>query len=210
MKFGFYALKLCIACIIVFVLQLLIPGFTELFILNKSAYIEIWRFASSIFLHASVAHILYNLFALALFGSMLESLVGGRKFLLIFFATGILANIIAVNFYDSALGASGAIYGVIGALIIVRPLLMVWAFGLPMPIFIAGIIWAAGDFIGLFMPSNVGNIAHLSGIFFGLIFGFIFRNWKNEKERNGNASNSFKYKVDEDKVREWEDYYLRR
>ncbi len=53
--------------------------------------------------------------------------------------------------------------------------MFIFAFGFPMPLFIAGIIWAAGDLIGLFVPSNVANLAHLSGMFFGLILGFIYR-----------------------------------
>ena len=102
-----------------------------------------------------------------------------KKFLLVFFVSGILANIISVFFYPSSLGASGAISGIIGALIIVRPMLVVWAFGLPMPIFIAGIVWVAGDLIGAIgyfagnPIDNTGNIAHLAGMFFGLLFGIV-------------------------------------
>jgi len=93
---------------------------------------EIWRFLTAVFLHGGVGHILFNGFALLLFGSILERFVGGRRFLIVFFVTGILANLISVNFYSSSLGASGAIFGVIGALVIVRPGLTVWAFGMPM------------------------------------------------------------------------------
>lgn len=207
MKNQFYALKLVIICVIVFVFQLTIKGFTDLFILNQSSYIEIWRFLTAIFLHGDVSHILYNMFALGLFGFMLESLIGSRKFLIIFLSTGIIANIISVNFYDSSLGASGAIFGIIGALVIIRPTLMVWAFGLPMPMFLAGILWAIGDIIGVFFPSNVGNIAHLSGMLFGILFALFYRK---EYLRNNppNTKNS-QVRIDENSVRRWEDYYLR-
>ncbi len=174
-RFRFYALKLCGIMFILFLIQLLVSGFTDLFLLNSSSHVQVWRFITSIFLHGGFAHLLYNIFALALFGSMLERLIGSRRFLIVFFVTGIFANIISVNFYDSSLGASGAIFGVIGALIVIRPLMIIFAFGFPMPLFIAGIIWAAGDLIGLFVPSNVANLAHLSGMFFGLILGFIYR-----------------------------------
>lgn len=174
-RFRFYALKFCGIMFILFLTQLLISGFTELFLLNSSSYLQIWRFVTAIFLHGGLAHLLYNIFALALFGSMLERLIGSTRFLMVFFVTGVLANIVSVNFYDSSLGASGAIFGVIGALIVIRPLMFIFAFGFPMPLFIAGIIWAAGDLIGLFVPSNVANLAHLSGMFFGLILGFIYR-----------------------------------
>jgi len=205
--FRFYALKLSGIMIFVFVLQLLISGFTGFFVLNELAVDgwQIWRFLTAVFLHGGAGHLLYNLFALALFGSILEKLVDGKKFLIIFFVTGILANVFSVNFYSASLGASGAIFGVIGALIFVRPMQVVWAFGLPMPIFVAGIAWAIGDIIGAvgFFSGNpldnTGNLAHLSGMFFGLILGALYRKRRRKKQ---------KLVLDEKSVREWEDGWL--
>ena len=174
-RFRFYALKLCFWMFVIFFVQLFISGFTELFLLDANALSQFWRFFTAIFLHGGFAHLLYNVFALALFGSIFERFVGGRRFLIVFFVTGVLANIFSVNFYDSSLGASGAIFGIIGALIVVRPWMIVWAFGLPMPLILAGVLWAVGDAIGIFMPSNIANLAHLSGMFFGLIFGALYR-----------------------------------
>ncbi len=200
-KFRFYAIKLSGIIIIVFLLQRFFNGFTELFVLNHRSFVEVWRFFTAIFLHGGAVHLFYNLFALVLFGSILERLIGSRNFLVLFFATGILANIISVNFYESSLGASGAIFGVIGALIFVRPGQMVWAFGLPMPIFIAGILWAVGDVIGIFMPRNVANIAHLSGMFFGIVLGALY------KSREGKRR-ELKVEIDEGAVRKWERSFL--
>ena len=189
MKFRFYAFKLSGIMILVFLAQLFILGATDLFILNESAFSEVWRFVSAIFLHGSLLHLTYNLFALLLFGSILESLIGGKRFLSVFFIAGILANLISVNFYSSSLGASGAIFGVIGALIVVRPMMVVWAFGMPMPIFVAGILWGIGDLIGAvsFLSGNsvdnTGNIAHLSGLFFGILSGFFMKNRKRRIRR---------------------------
>lgn len=176
-RFKFYALKLCGIMFVIFLIQLLFSRFTDLFLLNSLAFVQIWRFITPIFLHGGFAHLLYNIFALALFGSMLERLIGSRRFLIVFFISGILANIVSVNFYDSSLGASGAIFGIIGALVVIRPFMFIFAFGFPMPMFLAGIIWAIGDLIGFFYNSgsNTANIAHLSGMFFGLLLGFIYR-----------------------------------
>jgi len=198
----FSSLWLCAVCALVYAIQTIFPGFTDALVLNQSSFIEVWRFATSIFLHGSLVHLISNLFALALFGFMLEQLIGTRKFLLIFFSTGIIANLIAVNFYQNSLGASGAIFGVIGALIIVRPTLTVWAFGMPMPIFIAGILWAIADAIGLFVPSDVANVAHLTGLFAGLIFGLFFRDWT-RKPKEG------KVHIPENYMRRWESVYMR-
>ncbi|MEK6848381.1 MAG: rhomboid family intramembrane serine protease, partial [Nanoarchaeota archaeon] len=72
-RFKFYALWLCLICIIVFVIQILIPAFTDLILLNQDAIsnFQIWRFLTAIFAHGGLVHLLYNIFALALFGSML-------------------------------------------------------------------------------------------------------------------------------------------
>jgi len=206
MKIKYYALWLSLICIIVFVLQLMFPGFTDLFVLNSSLPYEIWRFFSAIFLHASLAHIVSNLFALALFGTVLESIIGSRRFLLIFIVSGIIANIIAINFYPLSLGASGAIYGILGALIILRPMMTVWVYSLPMPMFVAGVVWVGAGVLGVFAPSGVGDIAHLSGIAIGFIFGMYYRtkivNYVNNAQRN-------RIVIDENSMRRWEDVYLR-
>ena len=208
MAFNFYALKLCGVCIIVFLMQILIPGFTELFLQSQDRIFEIWRFVTSIFLHGDLGHLLYNLFALALFGSIVERFIGGKKFLVTFFASGILASLISVNFYTSSLGASGAIFGVIGILIVLRPLMMIWAFGMPMPVILAGILWAAGDIIGAYAfisgdpIDRTGNIAHLSGMVFGFILGFLFKDKR--------SFNRFREEgeIDEKIIRDWEDKHI--
>jgi membrane associated rhomboid family serine protease len=191
-------------CVIIFIIQNLVEGFTETFVLNQQALLQPWRFLTAIFLHGSLGHLLYNGFALVLFGSMLEALIGSKRFSVIFLVTGVVANIIALPFYDAALGASGAIFGVLGALIILRPGMMVFVYGLPMPMFLAGILWVAGDIIGVFTPSNVANLAHLAGIFFGFLFGAYYRT-QVPSEKTHRSSIHF----NEKNVRAWEDHYLR-
>jgi len=187
--------------IIIFIIQVLFKEFTELFVLNQSSITsyQIWRFLTAIFLHSSLPHLLYNIFALALFGSILEKFIGSKKFLLIFFFSGVLANIVAVNFYLVSLGASGAIYGILGTLAIIRPLMMVWAFGFPMPMFIAAILWVIGGILGIFIPSNIGHIAHLSGIVVGFLAGLFLRGKRIRKKR---------IEIDEQEIRKWEDKYM--
>ena len=210
MKNRFYALWLAAICILVFLLQVFIKSFTDLFVLDQAYPLEVWRFLTSIFLHGGIGHLVVNMFALALFGSILESLIGSKRFLMVFFVSGIMANIISFSFYPSSLGASGAIMGVIGALVIVKPLLTVWAFGMPMPMFIAGIIWVAVDLLGAVSYlsgnplDNTGNIAHLSGMFFGIVLGLFYREWK-KKEIQENRMD-----LNENYVRSWEDFHMKK
>lgn len=209
MKFRFCAVKLSLVIISVFIVQTFWGWFTELFVLNSLSWVQPWRFVTSMFLHGGVGHLVLNLFAFLLFGSILEKFIGWKKFLLVFFVSGIFANLFSVNFYFSSLGASGAIFGVIGALIIIRPGLPIWAFGLPMPIFVAGLLWIGADLIGAFgffsgnSLSNTGNLAHLSGMLVGFVFGWVYRKLIKKKARKINVS------IDENVVRNWEDTYLR-
>ena len=200
----YYAFWLSAICLLVFALQYFIGGFTDLFVLDGSSFSRPWRFVSAIFLHGGIGHLLYNIFALMLFGFILESIIGSRRFLLVFFVSGILANLISVNFYLSSLGASGAIFGVLGALVVARPMMPVWAFSLPMPMFLASILWAFGDLIGVFIPSGVGNIAHLSGLAMGIIFGFVFRSGKKEAVQNAQID------LPEEYMQEWERRNMKR
>lgn len=200
----YYTLILSLICIIFFIFQLVIPGFTDALVLSHSSWLQPWRFVTSIFLHAGISHILFNLFALVLFGLILESIIGSNKLLLVFFASGIVANLIAVNFYNSSLGASGAIYGILGCLTILRPRMTIWVYNLPMPMFIAAILWVIAGVFGVFFPSNVGDIAHLSGIAVGFIFGLFYRQRFLAREEIRQS-----IRINEDDMRSWEDKFMK-
>jgi membrane associated rhomboid family serine protease len=161
------------------------------------------------------------MFALLMFGFILEKKIGSTKFLSLYLSTGIIANLIAVNFYFSSLGASGAIYGIIGCLTILMPMLTIWAFSLPMPLFLACIVWTIGDLIQTFVPSsNIGTIAHLSGLAVGILFGLFLRlKYKKENSTKNNKLNYFtiqsnynnrKVELDENSMQSWENHHLKK
>lgn len=210
MKNKFFTLWLSAIIILIFILQNIIPGFTDSLVLNQQSFPEIWRFITSIFLHGSLTHLIFNLFALILFGLILEKLISSNKFLLVFFSSGIIANIISVNFYPSSLGASGAIMGIIGTLTIIKPLMPVWTFSLPMPMFIAAILWTAGDILGIFFPQGVGNIAHLSGLVIGLILGIYFRIKHIGKQKNKLKADYSRISMPESYMQDWENIWMRK
>ena len=193
-----FALKFSGAIILMFLLQQ-IEGFTDVFLMTEEAWTQPWRFVTAIFLHGDMGHLLYNLLALALFGSVLEKFIGWKKFLFVFFAAGLLGNVVGVFVYPRSLGASGAIFGILGALAVLRPFLMVWASGVPMPMIGAVFIWAMGDLAGLFAPDDVGHVAHISGLVIGLMSGWL---WRERKVKD-------KMDIPEDVMEKWEDMYMR-
>jgi len=143
-----------------------------------------WSFITSIFLHADIEHLLFNMIALFFFGYSLEIMLGRRLFVLIFFLSGIFGNIgylltsiIGITSMTiPAIGASGAIYGVLGTIVVLTPLKRVFLYGFfPLPLVLVVVFWIFLDIIGLFAPSGIAHGAHLGGIIVGALAGFYFR-----------------------------------
>jgi len=206
MKYNWYAIKLVIITVIVFILQFMIPNLTDEFaLISSDIFSRPWTIITYMFLHATdyLPHILYNMLALALFGSILEKVIGGRKFLILYFASGIVAGIGSILFYEASIGASGAIFGVMGALAVLRPRMSVWIGYVPMPMFLAVVLWAIGNFVGLFAPGGIAYAAHLFGLGFGLFYGFVYK-----KEYEEVHTNRKKYSIDKKEIEEWEKDWL--
>ncbi len=175
----YVSLYLVSAIIAVFIFQQADPSITDSLKLESADVWERpWMLVTHIFVHSGILHLLYNAFGLALFGTILEKKIGSKQFLILFFASGIAAGIASAFFYPASLGASGAVFGIIGALAVLMPMMVVWVSYLPMPMFAAAAFWAAGDLMGFIIPSNVANAAHLAGLAFGLIAGFVLRGRK--------------------------------
>ncbi len=186
-----------------FVVQLVVG--TNAVILDRSlAWQEPWRFVTAIFAHANLGHLLSNLFALGLFGLVLEDRIGFRRVLWLFFISGILINVFSP--YPRSLGASGAIFAILGALVVLRPFMTVWVSGIPMPMIIAGIVWLVQDIFGVFMPTNVGNIAHIAGLFFGIGTGlFLRKEFADRPKPKIPRDNALEKELDM-----WEDVYMKK
>lgn len=77
---------------------------------------EVWRFVTPVFLHGSVLHIAFNMYALSIFGPSLEARFGRWRFLLLFLISGFVGNVFSFLFSEAAsLGSSTAIFGLLGA-----------------------------------------------------------------------------------------------
>ncbi|MFC1983410.1 rhomboid family intramembrane serine protease [Chloroflexota bacterium] len=134
-----------------------------------------WTIITSMFMHSGLWHFFANMLTLYFFGSYLSRLVGYSKFLIVYLGGGILGNILYILLGEPlsiAVGASGAVFALGGALAIMRPKLKVIVFPVPVPI----PLWIAviGGFVILSFLPFVAWQAHLGGLIIGLIAGYIF------------------------------------
>jgi membrane associated rhomboid family serine protease len=165
--------------VLVFILQLTLgTWFTESFMLISSDILtRPWILLTSMFLHGGIGHLFFNMYVLFMFGSLLETRIGTKKFLFIYFLSGIFAAFASSFLYARALGASGAIYGVLGMIVILIPEIRVMPLFLPMPMKLwqALLVFTALD---LFVFSGVAVAAHVVGAVVGLVYALTLRKQK--------------------------------
>ena len=173
--------KLMIIMGAVFLLQTFVSGRITLYlglvpILVWKKYF-LWQLATYIFLHGGFSHILFNLFALWMFGGELENFWGSRKFLFYFFFCGIGAGICTVVFspyqFIPVIGASGAIYGIMlafGWLFPNRPIYIYFLFPIPAKflVIIYGLIELYASMEGT--GGGIAHLTHLGGLLFGIFY----------------------------------------
>jgi len=137
-------------CTIMLFLSMLFPEFEWLMILHPEWIVTnpiyAWQLVTSIFFHGGFWHYFFNMFVLFFFGGELERRVGGSRYLKIFLLSGIAGNIGYIIFayatgqFYPALGASGAIYGIMGCLAIIAPEIRVMLLIPPIPMSIRHMI----------------------------------------------------------------------
>jgi len=172
---------------VVFVIQIA-ANLTSILWLNPIAISHgdmLWGLVTSIFIHGGFYHLLFNSLTLFFFGSMLERIVGRKEFLKIFFASGIFAsifyvltNLLVLQDPTPALGASGAIFGVLGALVMLRPNTVIYFyFFLPMKLWQFAIFYViiVALWFGSGVHTGIAENAHLGGMLIGLLFGYLYK-----------------------------------
>src|SRR6516165_1948007 len=139
----------------------------------------VWQVVTYMFLHAGITHILFNMLALWMFGSMLEQDWGTRRFLKYYFLCGIAAgvcvlvvNVAIGDWYTPTIGASGAIFGLLVAFGVMYPnqtVLMNFLFPIKAKYMV--MIYAGIELLMTFGPNTgVSTIAHLGGMAFGYVY----------------------------------------
>ncbi|MFJ3957327.1 rhomboid family intramembrane serine protease [Arthrobacter sp. NPDC090010] len=148
-------------CTVVYALQWLIPGdyiFQQFAFANVYAVSEPWRMITSAFLHSqgNVLHLLLNMYTLWIFGQALEPLLGRARFLALYLISavgGSVGYLLLTPWLPivGVVGASGAIFGLFGAMLLVQrrrggPMTQLWvllAINLAFGFMVSGIAWQA-------------------------------------------------------------------
>ncbi len=134
-----------------------------------------WRLITNIFEHIGLAHIVANMWALIVLGRLAESLYGRASFLFTYLITGLAGSLASLlwNPMGVSAGASGALFGIAGALIAT-----LYAGRLPLPKHVIKpvlwtlVFWAAFDLGYGFWKTGVDNAAHVGGFLTGVVIGY--------------------------------------
>ncbi len=136
---------------------------------------DYWRLIAAMFIHIGMLHLLLNLWALFQLGYVFEMMFGSIRFAVTYFASGLIASIASAYFsHGISAGASGAIFGILGALIFAIRRSPVWRHQPWTRNLTRQLVgWAALNVIIGFSMPGIDNAAHLGGFAAGLLLGLI-------------------------------------
>lgn len=135
------------------------------------------RMFSSGFLHVDTQHLIFNMITLYFFADAVILKLGNINFIIIYLASLIFGNLLSLYFHKeeywySAVGASGAVTGILYAAILLRPDMSLYMFFIPIPIpgYVFGIGYLLYSIYG--MKNRIGNIGH-DAHFGGAVGGYV-------------------------------------
>ena len=135
------------------------------------------RMITSGFLHADITHLAFNMIALYSFAQVVISYFGTLTFFLIYFASLIVGNLLTLVFHKNdynyrAIGASGAVTGIIYAAILLFPDMNIYLFfAIPIKSYIFGFLYLMYSIYGMKTKNdNIGHTAHFGGAIAGYVF----------------------------------------
>lgn len=167
-----------------------IKGFDDHYFLNKYLFNisaikngQHFRMITAGFLHADFTHLLFNMLTLYFFANSVIYSLGVQYFLLIYIASLLFGNVLSYYFHRnephySALGASGAVSGILYASILLFPNNNLYIMFIPFPVkaYIVGVLYLAFSIYGMKRRlGNIGHDAHFGGAVAGFIITLIIR-----------------------------------
>jgi hypothetical protein len=147
--------------------------------------LEIWRLLTSLFMHASASHLFFNMLGLYFFGKMVEKEAGPKKFLALYFISGIIGNL-AYGFIsaDPVVGASGCVFGLMGFAMLTKPKEIINMYVIPLPLGVVAVIFAVVESMLVYFgeaKSGIAHAAHIAGLAVGLLTAFLHNPKKSGK-----------------------------
>jgi len=180
--------------LVMFVFQLVIAPFTEIFALIPTDALSgsPWQFVTYMFLHGSISHIMINMFVLFIFGVVIENALGVRRYLTLYLVSGIGSAFLYMTLMGISnipmLGASGAVFGVMAAYGFMFPKdkIVIFLIPYPIPAYIAILGIAAMElFLGVTgIEPGIANFGHLGGLLTGLGLTYY---WKTRKPKESDV-----------------------
>ncbi|PIO07866.1 hypothetical protein COU59_02635 [Candidatus Pacearchaeota archaeon CG10_big_fil_rev_8_21_14_0_10_34_12] len=156
----------------------------------------LWTFLTSMFMHSpnNLFHIFANMFSLIFIGGFIERILGRKRYFWFYMISGLFAGLLFVllslvftaDFNAYAVGASGALFGIAGLMVILTPNIPLYVMFIPIPIKakyaipgLLAILW----FISIAGNVGIGNTAHLGGLLAGIVYGVYLRKKYKKKTR---------------------------
>jgi len=160
-------------CLISYVLQLSVDGWTGRLAFSPfTGELEPWRFVTAAFLHSTqIFHVALNMYALWIVGPYLENLLGRARFISLYLLSAVgghvavvlLADPLSASWFTGTVGASGAVFGLFGAIFVVMRRMGQEARGM---LVIIGLNLVVG-----FVVPNISWQGHLGGLVTGAVLG---------------------------------------
>jgi len=144
---------------------------------------EYYRLITSAFIHIGLIHLVFNVYALYIIGTQLESYLGKNKYLIIYLFSALTGNLLSMLFFDGiSAGASGAVFGLLGSMIY---------FGYHYRVFLGSVVRSQiipliifNLFLG-FISTGINNAAHIGGLIGGFLItialGVKYKSTKSER-----------------------------
>ncbi len=133
---------------------------------------------TSLFLHAGASHLFFNMLGLFFFGKILEEEVRPAWFFAVYFISGLMGNFVFMFTSPSVvIGASGCVFGLMSAAMLVNPTKLVHFYIFPLPVGVVALTFILVETFVIYFQPDFGQVAHYShaaGLLTGSVFAFFY------------------------------------
>ena len=144
------------------------------------------RLVTSLFVHGGLLHLLMNMYGLLVIGTLLEPVLGGSRFVAAYVLAGVAGSVASVAFHEAtvSVGASGAIFGLFGVLLVLMLRHDPRVLGLKKVYFNNIALFVGLNLAIGFIVPGIDNAAHLGGFFMGAFLGLLASSEQRHRERH--------------------------